>query len=115
MNIAIILAGGCGSRIASDIPKQFIELSGQMMITHSIRPVAESKLVDNYQIVADSRWREKIENELFEALEKHDGAMPVLPMKDTVYFSRSGKKVDELLNRNCIYAGQALDVNLRDN
>ena len=33
--------------------------------------------------------------------------MPVLPMNDTVYFSRSGRKVDELLNRNCIYAGQA--------
>ena len=175
MNVAIILAGGCCSRIASDIPKQFIELSGQMMITHSIRPVAESELVDNYQIVADSRWWEKIENELLEdpdsllsqkflgfsdpgenrqlsiynalcdvkklididgviihdaatpfvtvkdideclkALDEHDGAMPVLPMKDTVYFSRSGKKVDELLNRNCIYAGQALDVNLRDN
>ena len=33
--------------------------------------------------------------------------MPVLPMSDTVYFSRSGKRVDELLNRNFIYAGQA--------
>jgi 2-C-methyl-D-erythritol 4-phosphate cytidylyltransferase len=41
------------------------------------------------------------------ALDERDGAMPVLPMKDTVYFSRSGRKVDELLNRNCIYAGQA--------
>ncbi len=172
MNIAIILAGGTGSRIASEIPKQFIELSGQMMITHSIRPVAESNLVDNYQVVADGKWRDRIENELFEdpdsvlsqkflgfsdpgenrqlsiynalidiqklldcakenddrviihdaarpfvtvediddclkTLDEHDGAMPVLPMKDTVYFSRSGKKVDELLNRNCIYAGQA--------
>ena len=45
MNIAIILAGGTGSRIASDIPKQFIELSGQMMIIHSIRPFADSDMV----------------------------------------------------------------------
>ncbi len=36
-----------------------------------------------------------------------DGAMPVLPMKDTVYLSRTGEKVDELLNRQEIYAGQA--------
>lgn len=166
MNVAIILAGGTGSRVASEIPKQFIELSGQMMIMHSLKPFAESKMVDAIQIVAGQEWREKIESELFEdpelarefngfsdpgenrqmsiynalkdidntldsvdgviihdaarpfvtvedidaclkALKEHDGGMPVLPMKDTVYFSRNGKKVDELLNRNCIYAGQA--------
>ena len=28
---------------------------------------------------------------------KEDGAMPVLPMKDTVYLSRDGKQIDELL------------------
>ena len=36
-----------------------------------------------------------------------DGAMPVLPMKDTVYLSRNGRSVDELLNRSEIFAGQA--------
>ena len=173
MNIAIILAGGTGSRINSDIPKQFILLSGQMMILHSLKPFGESALVDRIRIVAADEWREKIENEMFsdpdseisrkflgfsdpgenrqmsiynamkdlqgdvadgrtelidgiiihdaarpfvtvkdideclKALDEHEGAMPVLPMSDTVYFSRSGKKVDELLNRNCIYAGQA--------
>ena len=166
MNVAIILAGGTGSRVASEIPKQFIELSGQMMIMHSLRPFAKSSMVDKIQIVAGQEWRDKIEKELFEdqefaqefngfsepgenrqmsiynalkgieeslgdvdgvtihdaarpfvtvedidsclkALENHDGGMPVLPMKDTVYFSRNGQKVDELLNRNCIYAGQA--------
>ena len=33
--------------------------------------------------------------------------MPVLPMNDTVYFSHTGTKVDELLDRNTIFAGQA--------
>lgn len=36
-----------------------------------------------------------------------DGAMPVLPMKDTVYLSKTGKNVDILLNRSEIFAGQA--------
>lgn len=36
-----------------------------------------------------------------------DGAMPVLPMKDTVYLSHDGKQVDSLLNRQEIFAGQA--------
>ncbi|MEY8336992.1 IspD/TarI family cytidylyltransferase [Lachnospiraceae bacterium 62-35] len=40
----------------------------------------------------------------------HDGAMPVLPMKDTVYSSADGKTVGALLNRNEIYAGQAPEV-----
>ncbi len=170
MNIAIILAGGTGSRLGSDIPKQFLELSGQMMIMHSMKAFADSEYVTNIQIVAADEWRAQIEDAIFEepdselaekflgfsepgenrqlsiynalkdlkemigeasidaviihdaarpfvtvetvnecllALDEHDGAMPVLPMNDTVYFSRNGQKVDELLNRNCIFAGQA--------
>lgn len=37
----------------------------------------------------------------------HDGALPVLPMKDTVYYSESGVRVTSLLERNRIFAGQA--------
>ncbi len=40
----------------------------------------------------------------------HDGLMPVLPMKDTVYASKDGKRVTSLLNRSEIYAGQAPEV-----
>lgn len=36
-----------------------------------------------------------------------DGAMPVLPMKDTVYLSEDGKQVSSLLDRKQIFAGQA--------
>lgn len=36
-----------------------------------------------------------------------DGAMPVLPMKDTVYLSEDGNQVSALLDRKTIYAGQA--------
>lgn len=44
------------------------------------------------------------------AIEGHDGVLPVLPMKDTVYFSANGKTIASLLNRNEIYAGQAPEV-----
>lgn len=40
----------------------------------------------------------------------HDGVLPVLPMKDTVYSSTDGKKVTALLNRSEIYAGQAPEL-----
>ena len=36
--------------------------------------------------------------------------MPVLPMKDTVYFSADGKSIGKLLDRNTIYAGQAPEL-----
>lgn len=43
-----------------------------------------------------------------EACRTHDGAMPVLPMTDTVYYSdASGSCVEQLLDRSRIYAGQA--------
>ena len=41
------------------------------------------------------------------AVEGHDGVLPVLSMKDTVYKSPDGKKISALLDRNELYAGQA--------
>lgn len=43
----------------------------------------------------------------FDALEGHDAVVPVLPMKDTVYYSSDKKKISSLLNRSHIFAGQA--------
>ncbi len=37
----------------------------------------------------------------------HDGALPVLPMKDTVYLSEEGRAVTSLLDRKKVFAGQA--------
>lgn len=51
--------------------------------------------------------REPMLKELVNATVRHDGAIPVLPMKDTVYFSEDGKKITSLLERKCVYAGQA--------
>ncbi len=46
----------------------------------------------------------------FAALCGHDGVMPALPMKDTVYLSPDGKRIGELLDRSRVYAGQAPEV-----
>lgn len=40
----------------------------------------------------------------------HDGVIPVLPMKDTVYSSNDGRRVTALLKRGEIYAGQAPEM-----
>lgn len=41
------------------------------------------------------------------AAAEHDGAIPVLPMKDTVYMSEDGKEISALLDRSRVFAGQA--------
>lgn len=42
----------------------------------------------------------------FEGLKEHDGVMPAIPMKDTVYVGIDGK-IESLLERSNIIAGQA--------
>ncbi len=51
----------------------------------------------------------------FKALSGHDGVMPVLPMKDTVYYCEPvGKagmgKITELMDRDKLFAGQAPEL-----
>ena len=49
-------------------------------------------------------------NNCYNSLLGHDGVMPVLPMKDTVYESADGRRVTKLLEREKIYAGQAPEL-----
>lgn len=165
MNIALILAGGSGSRMGLDIPKQYLEVCGRLVIEYSLSTFAKNVHIDAIQIVAEDNWRDlicecldrtdadhkckgfsvpginrqmsilngledisyyappdssvvihdaarpRVSKKLIErsltALAGHDGVLPVLPMKDTVYFSVNGEKVDQLLKRECIYFGQA--------
>lgn len=178
MNIALLLSGGVGSRLPSDVPKQYLRINGKMLITYSLETLINASVIDEIQIVAEDEWREfimadakkhgistdKIKgfsipgynrqssilnglqnilrginevvdvenagdqdnilihdaarpmltqdqiNGCFTMLCEHDGVMPVLPMKDTVYFSEDGSRVSELLNREKLFAGQAPEV-----
>lgn len=53
---------------------------------------------------------ENMIDDCYDALPGHDGVMPALAMKDTMYLSRDGRAVSELLDRNEIYAGQAPEL-----
>lgn len=44
---------------------------------------------------------------VIEAAKEHDGAIPVLPMKDTVYLSGQSRRITALLDREHVVAGQA--------
>ena len=45
-----------------------------------------------------------------DGLKGHDGVIPVLPMKDTVYLSTDGKSVTKLLPREQVFSGQAPEL-----
>ena len=59
MNVAIIKAGGTGSRIQNDrfdIPKQFIEVKGKPIIIYSIEPLQNAENVDRIIISCHSDY-----------------------------------------------------------
>lgn len=61
MNIAIILAGGVGSRMkAIDRPKQYIEVKGRPIINYCLQTFEHHKEIDEIYIVADESWQEYI-------------------------------------------------------
>lgn len=168
MNIALILSGGTGSRMDSDIPKQYIKIQGRPIISYCIERLSRHGEIHGIQIVAHAQWQDLIKeclqagdlagkfrgfsqpganrqlsilhgledirlyarhtdlilvhdaarplvsqqmiSDCIEAAEGHDGAVPVLPMKDTVYKSEDGKTISSLLNREQIFAGQAPEI-----
>jgi len=52
MNIAIILAGGSGSRVGGDKPKQFLEVAGKMIVEHTIEAFHQNPRIDEIAIVS---------------------------------------------------------------
>lgn len=51
MNIAIILAGGVGSRLGLDKPKQFMKVAGKTVIEHTVNTFQQHSLIDEVVIV----------------------------------------------------------------
>ena len=57
-NIAIILAGGTGSRIGEALPKQFLEVAGMPVIAYSIDVFEKHAGIDEIAVVVHSSYRE---------------------------------------------------------
>ena len=66
MNIAIILSGGVGSRMGTNIPKQYIEINGKPVLWYSLKTFMEHPDIDVVVIGCADEWlgyvREQIGN-----------------------------------------------------
>lgn len=60
MNIAILLAGGSGSRFGADRPKQFLEVDGCTVLEHSIRAFHHSEYIDEIVIITRQDFVEEV-------------------------------------------------------
>lgn len=58
MNIAIILAGGVGSRVGADRPKQFIEILGKPVAAYTIEEFQNHPEIDAIEVVCHKSWKE---------------------------------------------------------
>jgi 2-C-methyl-D-erythritol 4-phosphate cytidylyltransferase len=61
MNIAVILAGGTGSRMGGSLPKQFLDLDGRPVIVHSIEAFDSHPAIDEVAVVIHPDWRGRME------------------------------------------------------
>ena len=85
----------------------------QLSIFHGLTDILSYASAEDNVLIHDAArpcLSERMISTCFDALEGHDGVLPVLPMKDTVYFSEEGKTIDSLLNRSQIFAGQAPEI-----
>ena len=62
MNIALIFAGGSGTRMGADIPKQFIEIAGAPVLAHTLRLFQNHPLIDSIILVANRDFIQETKN-----------------------------------------------------
>lgn len=61
MNIAVILAGGVGSRLGLSAPKQFFKVAGKMVIEHTVDVFEHNSHIDEIAIVSNPFYVSEIE------------------------------------------------------
>lgn len=62
MNVAIILAGGVGSRVGAEIPKQFIPVYGKPVLAYTIEAFQKHTLIDAIEVVCISSYMEYMDS-----------------------------------------------------
>jgi ribitol-5-phosphate 2-dehydrogenase (NADP+) / D-ribitol-5-phosphate cytidylyltransferase len=59
-NVAVVLAGGTGTRIGGDVPKQLIVIAGKPVIEHAIAAMQRAPLIDEIVVVMAPGYLQQI-------------------------------------------------------
>ncbi|MDE6753643.1 MAG: 2-C-methyl-D-erythritol 4-phosphate cytidylyltransferase [Muribaculaceae bacterium] len=59
-NVAVILAGGIGSRLNAGVPKQFLKVAGMSVIEHTLTAFENHPEIDEIAVVANDAYHQKI-------------------------------------------------------
>lgn len=60
MNVAIIIAGGSGSRMGQDIPKQFINVYDKPILMYTLEGFQNHPLIDAIEVVCIDGWHDLV-------------------------------------------------------
>jgi len=58
MNIAVVIAGGVGSRMAQDIPKQFLNVNDKPVLIYTLEGFQRHPMIDAIELVCIDGWEE---------------------------------------------------------
>ena len=61
-SIAVILAGGVGSRLGLSTPKQFFKVAGKMVVEHTVEAFERNSHIDEIAIVSNPFYIAEFEN-----------------------------------------------------
>ncbi len=59
MNVALIFAGGCGTRMGAAVPKQFLEINGKAVLAHTLSLFQAHPQIDGIWLVVASDQLER--------------------------------------------------------
>lgn len=62
MNIAVILAGGTGTRVGANVPKQFIKIRNKPILAYTVDIFEANENIDAIEIVCHKDWIDEVNN-----------------------------------------------------
>lgn len=77
INIALLLAGGEGTRAKQNVPKQYVQIEGIPILAYTLRAFDRHPLIDAVYVVCQERWRNYIHRFTSElSFNKFSGTFP---------------------------------------
>lgn len=62
MTVALIIAGGVGSRIGAEVPKQFIKVNGKPILAYTLEAFQRHQLIDAIEVVCIEGWQDEVKS-----------------------------------------------------